>query len=306
MFSLAHLSDVHLGPLPKGASWQNFRLKRIVGKLSWELRRRQLHDPVIAAMIAADIHEMAPDHVALTGDVINISAHAEFPHAARWIGSLGVPDKLTFVPGNHDCYVHCGWDYGLSNFAPWMSGDMNVNDTQVNEITAVPFPFVRLRKNVALIALNSAVPRGLRDAGGRLGPVQLQSLQLLLRDIRERGYARIVLIHHPPLPGLAVPRKALDDATELQAILEREGAELVLHGHNHHAMLNPLKTRFGTCNVIGVASASMNGSKGLAPGAWNLYRIVRQEGRWRTEVTIRAFDPGKAVVNTVSEFSLSS
>lgn len=306
MFALAHLSDVHLGPLPGGAAWRDFKLKRIVGSLSWHFIRHKLHDPSVAALIAADIRQASAHHIALTGDMVNLSAHAEFPRAAQWLRALAGPSQLTFVPGNHDCYVECPWANGLGYLAPWMTGDMRIADTQLSSAIATPFPFVRLRKNIALIALSSARPQALHRAAGRLGPQQLQSLPPLLRDLRERGYARIVLIHHPPLPGLAVPRKALDDAAQLRAILEQEGTELVLHGHNHRAMLNPLKTRFGTCNVLGVPSASLNTAENHTPAAWNLYRIVRQDGRWLTDVTIRGYDPANRAIKTVSEFSLSS
>ncbi len=306
MFSLAHLSDVHLGPLPEAAAWRNFKLKRIVGSLSWWFIRRKLHDPSVAALIAADIRQAAPNHIALTGDIVNLSAYAEFPRAAQWVRALAGPSQLTFVPGNHDCYVECPWANGLGHLAPWMTGDMRTGDTQSNSAIATPFPFVRLRKNIALIALSSARPQALHRAAGRLGLQQLQSLPPLLRDLRERGYARIVLIHHPPLPGLAVARKALDDAAQLRAILEQEGAELVLHGHNHRTMLHPLKTKFGTCNVLGVPSASLGSAEGHTPAAWNLYRIVRQDGRWLTDVTIRGYDPTSRTIKTASEFSLSS
>ncbi|MGH6855151.1 MAG: metallophosphoesterase, partial [Aestuariivirga sp.] len=73
MFSLAHLSDVHLGPLPPGAAWRNFETKRLIGYLSWHLRRRKLHDPAVAAIVAEDIKAAAPDHIAFTGDMVNLA-----------------------------------------------------------------------------------------------------------------------------------------------------------------------------------------------------------------------------------------
>lgn len=292
--------------MPPGAAWRNFQLKRPIGYLSWQFRRRKLHDPLVAAAIASDIKAAAPDHVALTGDMVNISAWAEFPAAARWIARLGSPEGLSFVPGNHDAYVHCPWEHGLGHFAPWMTGDLHVKPAQTDSQIATPFPFVRLRKNVALIGLSSALPQSLRRAGGRLGAVQLKSLSVLLRDLRERGYARVVLIHHPPLPGLASPRKALEDAGALRQVLEREGAELVLHGHNHLHMLSPLATRYGACHAVGVPSASMHPASGYAPAAWYLYRIDRQDGHWVTAVTVRSIDPASRRIVTTSEFALST
>ncbi len=270
------------------------------------MNRRKLHDPLIAEAIAADIKARAPDHVAFTGDIINVAAWAEFPLAAEWIARLGHPEHLSFVPGNHDTYVNCPWKQGLGHLAPWMTGDLHVKQTEIDTRIATPFPFVRLRQNVALIGLSSARLQPLRKAAGRVGAVQLQSLAVLLRDLRERGFARVVMIHHPPLPGLAPPRKALEDAAALRDVLVQEGAELVLHGHNHFHMLNPLTTRHGTCHVIGVPSASMHPASTYPPAAWYLYQIDRQDGHWRTAVMVRSIDPASLSIVTASEFALST
>ena len=144
---------------------------------------------------------------------------------------------------------------------------------------------------MALIGVSTAVPQPLHRAAGLLGGTQLESLAFLLSDLRERGYARVVMIHHPPLPGLAKPRKALLDAAALRDVLEAQGAELVLHGHNHEHMLNTLTSRFGTVHVLGVPSASLLQSEHHPVAAWNLYRIQRQGGKWLIDVKVRSFDP---------------
>lgn len=306
MFTLAHLSDAHLGPVRLASALRNFQLKRSIGYSSWRLQRRKLHDPAIAAVIVDDIKAAAPDHIAFTGDMVNLAARIEFPMAAEWMAKLASPEDMTFVPGNHDCYVSCPWEYCLGHLAPWMTGDLHVKNAEIDAWIATPFPFVRLRKNIALIGLCSGQPQPLHRAGGRLGTIQLEALTTVLRDLRERGYARIVLIHHPALPGLASWRKALTDAASLRDVLVQEGAELVLHGHNHVHLLNPLPTRYGVCHVIGVPSASMGAAWGYAPAAWYLYRIERQNGRWETAMTVRSFDPGSRRIATVSEFVLST
>jgi 3',5'-cyclic AMP phosphodiesterase CpdA len=306
VYTLAHLSDLHLGPLPRGATFHNFAPKRIIGSLSWNLMRRKLHLTRVADAIADDIAADGPDHVAFTGDLVNIAAHAEFSRAAAWMHRLGAVKDVTFVPGNHDAYVRCAWDKGLNHLAPWMAGDMRLKETQSSSQIETPFPFIRLRKNIALIGLSTALPQPMRMAAGALGPIQLRTLAASLRDLRERGYARIVLIHHPPFPGLASERKALKDAAELQTVIVEEGAELLLHGHNHRHLLTPLQTRFGLAHAIGVPSASMGSDSNHTPAAWYRYAIVRSDGRWRTTVTVRAFDPPSATMVTGSEFVLST
>jgi 3',5'-cyclic AMP phosphodiesterase CpdA len=306
VFSLAHLSDLHLGPLPRGAARRHFALKRTIGVINWRLGRHRQHSPAIAQAIAADIHGWEPDHVALTGDMVNVAAHDEFITASQWIRNFGEPSWISFVPGNHDTYVRMDWQHGLSGLADYMLGDMRVNLTQATAQIQTPFPYVRLRRNVALIGVSTAVPQPLHRASGQLGDIQLQSLAALLPDLRERGYARVVMIHHPPLPGLANSRRALIDAAALRNILEAHGAELVLHGHNHEYMINTLKSRHGAVHVLGVPSASMTGLSHHAPAAWNLYRIQRQGGKWDIEVTTRALDPRTRTIATTRQFLLSS
>ena len=275
-------------------------MKRLVGALNWKLRRHKQHDPAISSALVADIKAATPDHVAFTGDLMNVSAHAEFPLAARWLQSFGDPAWISYVPGNHDAYVPVPWQQGLAHIAPYMAGDMAATGSLSS------FPYVRLRRNLAIIGLNSGVPQSLIRAAGSLGPKQLEALPGVLHDLKAKGYYRAVMIHHPPLPGLAPPRKALSDATRLRDILASEGAELVLHGHNHRQMLNVLAGRDGNIPIIGVPSASMNGTGHAEPAAWNLYEISRNQGTWVTEVSIRAWDPRSRRMVPKNQFTLPS
>ena len=150
-FSLAHLSDLHLGPLPAGSARRHFALKRTIGAINWRLNRHRAHSPAVAAAIAADI-------VALTGDIVNVAAHDEFAAAGAWLDAFGKPDWISFVPGNHDTYVRMDWKHGLMHLAPYMQGDMKVGLAQSGPQIAAPFPYVRLRRNVALIGVSSGVP----------------------------------------------------------------------------------------------------------------------------------------------------
>jgi 3',5'-cyclic AMP phosphodiesterase CpdA len=306
LFTLAHLSDLHLGPLPRGSSRRNFAFKRAIGAMNWRLSRHRMHNLEAAVAIASDIKAAFPDHVALTGDIVNVAAHAEFPPAGEWLRAFGDPSWISFVPGNHDTYVRCDWRHGLSHLEEFMIGDMRVGQTQLTPQINTPFPFVRLRRNIALIGVSTAIPQPIHRASGLVGKTQLESLGSLLGDLRERGYARVVMLHHPPLPGLARPSRALIDASALKSVLETHGAELVLHGHNHEHMLNTLNSRFGIVHVLGVPSASNVHSTHHPMAAWNQYRIARQAGKWQIGVTVRGLDPITRLAVTQSEFMLST
>jgi 3',5'-cyclic AMP phosphodiesterase CpdA len=302
--TLAHLSDLHLGPLPKGAIWSNFALKRVVGGASWRFRRKRWHDIKVADAIAADIKAAKPDHVALTGDLVNVAAYAEFKAAAEWLERFGDPSWISLVPGNHDAYVRVKWEDGLKHFGPYMKGSMALEHQHTSFHNAIGFPYVRFKGSLALIGLSTAEPQSLYRAGGQLGARQLHILAELLQNLRMKGCFRAVLIHHPPLPGLAPPRKALKDAAALEAILAEHGAELVLHGHNHRGMLNILESSTGPVPIVGVPSASISGHKHYDSAAWNYYRIRRSDGKWQIEAEVRGLDPAAGRFATLRRFTL--
>lgn len=266
--------------------------------MNWVLRRHRWHvRPVLDALIA-DIKAQAPDHVALTGDLVNLSAPAEFKAAATWLQSFGPPDWISMVPGNHDAYVPISWERGLEPFAPYMKGSMTVAEPLVSTFNHSPFPYVRFKGNVAIVGLTTALPQSLRRASGKLGLVQLDRLAEILENLRLKGCYRCVLIHHPPLPGLAPDRKAMTDAAEFSRVLQRTGAELVLHGHNHRNSLNWLESATGKVPVVGVASASMQSGLKHDAASWNLFKISRQSGRWSTRMMRRTYDlPSGRFVN---------
>ncbi len=298
MFRLGHLSDVHLAPLPwaEPALYLN---KRAIGLLSWQLRRRRVHKPHILDLISKDVRAVAPDHLGVTGDLANIGLPEEFISAANWLKQLGPPDRVSVTPGNHDAYVGVNWDSGLGLWRDYMTGDMQVEGAHGDL-----FPFVRQRRHVALIGTTTAVPTALHRAQGSLGATQLERLAVILPKLRERGFFRILMIHHPPLPGLAVKRKALTDAGELQGLLEAEGCELVIHGHNHEHMRHTLETRFGPSHIIGVPSASAAAHREKPAAAWYVYTIARRTQRWMVSVEVRQYQQAVDKIVPETPFNL--
>ncbi len=294
-FTLAHFSDLHLGPLPAGAAFHAFRSKRLLGALSWHFRRKYIHSAEVAEALLKDIQSAHPTHVAFTGDAANIASPLEFPKLRGWLDRLGKPDWISFTPGNHDAYVKVKHEKGLAFFAPFMTGDMRQEQA---------FPYVRLRRNIALIGLNSAVPRFYHSAEGRLGLDQRIALRQRLAELRAKGFYRCVMIHHPPGPGLATKLRALQDASELRDILCEEGVELVIHGHNHKRMLNWLEKGGSRVPAVGVPSASAD--EDHHPAEWNLYTIARTAKGWHTVVDIRQWDKASTSFKSAQRFELGA
>jgi len=300
MVSIAHLSDPHLGPLPSPSFWELLN-KRLIGYLNWQRGRKRFHNRDVANLLIEDLKSTRPDHTVVTGDLVNISLKQEFVTARDWLQSLGSGDTVTVVPGNHDAYVPLSWDDGLARWQDYM-----ISDARGSALFAINerFPFLRIVDDVAIVGLSSAVPMPPYIAAGRLGETQVSWLADLLPKLRERGYLRMVLVHHPPLPGQNITRKALRDADALTAVLERHGAELVLHGHNHMDMITTIDTVDGHAHVIGVPSAS--GSRhGFRPAAqYNIYHLERDGTRWTCSVDVRGYDPATHTLVPVRTFEL--
>lgn len=82
-----------------------------------------------------------------------------------------------------------------------------------------------------ITGLCSAGPTLPFEATGSLGAAQFARLDRLLADSSDA--VRVLLLHHPPLPGLVKARERLQDADVLAEILQRRGVDLILHGHLH-------------------------------------------------------------------------
>jgi 3',5'-cyclic AMP phosphodiesterase CpdA len=285
MFTIAHFSDVHLSPLPQPRLSELLN-KRLFGYLNWQ-RRRMRHQRGIVDALINDMRQRKVDHVAITGDITNISLPAEFRQAARWLTTVGAPNDVSVVPGNHDAYITPFRDPGFWRWEAYMSP----NDAAKRFLggAGVPqtFPFLRLFGEVALIGVSTAVTTFPGMATGRVGTTQLRTLEQLLARLGGVGYARVVLIHHPPLPGMATVGRALNDAENLREVLLARGAELVIYGHNHRFDINKLGVGSAAIPIVGVTSASLASETLEKRARYNLYTIAKA-GRDRWQVTLRS------------------
>jgi len=265
MFRLAHLSDAHIGPLPR-PRWRELVGKRATGYLNWRQGRHRAHNMDALGALVADMREQRPDHVAMTGDICNIGLPAEFPLAAQWLATLGAPEDVSLAPGNHAAYMRSSLPHLARDLRPWTSGDDGEQG----------FPFLRRRDGVAIIGLCSGVPTAPFVASGRLGPEQLSRLAAILRESRDE--IRVVLLHHPPVDGGGGIRN-LGDHRALAEIIAAEGAELVLHGHSHAISRKSLSGPRGPIPVLGICSASSIGKSPRRRAAYYLIDIDAENRR---------------------------
>jgi 3',5'-cyclic AMP phosphodiesterase CpdA len=304
VFVLAHLSDLHATAV-RIRSVREILNKRALGWLSWTLRRSKEHRAHVLEALAEDLLTVAPDHVAVTGDLTNLGLDQEFEEAASWLRQLGDPTRVSIVPGNHDAYVSSP---GAPPWALWAEFMASESLSPGALASKIEFPSLRIRGSVALIGLSSARPTPLFLASGHVGTRQRERLGDILTELGEKGLCRVVLIHHPPKNAWISRRRCLTDAAELCATLEAVGAELVLHGHTHRNTRETLLGPDGVISVLGVPSASSVGHKPERRAQYHVYRIepgpTPAGRRFHVSCAVRGFDPESGRFESQGEWSL--
>lgn len=294
IYTLAHLTDVHLTPV-SGFAPRYWNTKRAIGYLNWQRARRTIHRRDIADRLVTDARTLRVDHVAITGDIANLGLPAEHDAALAWLKTVGPASRVTVVPGNHDIYSILRGDRGVTRWAHYMGGEEH----------SLAFPFMRRVGPLAIIGINSAEETPPFVAAGKVGKDQLIVVSEMLDGLRAENVVRVVLIHHPPLPNAAPPRRALSDAVHVTRVLEKVGADLVLYGHNHRPSVDWLDTADGPLPIIGAASASAARRHGNEPLAqYNVFTFFRHQKRLRIRHTVRGLETPDGPVVRLSEHIL--
>ncbi len=245
---LVHLTDPHLSTL-ESESLLTLRGKRWSGYLSWRKNRRKHFLPAVLNALVDSIKAESADQILLTGDLVHIGLQTEIAQATEWLSSLGAPESVMLVPGNHDIY---GSGSAESVFQAWSEYLFQPDQPAGSRYTADQFPVVRKLGNLSLIGLSTGCITPVFMATGKLGEAQLQRLDGLLQQAAAEGQMVVLLIHHPPLPGMTNWRKALTDATSLEAVLKRHPPALIFYGHLHHNH----EQQWGDARVYCTAAAS--------------------------------------------------
>jgi 3',5'-cyclic AMP phosphodiesterase CpdA len=299
VFRLAHVTDPHFRGFA-GASIGDFvgkrNVKRFAGAVNLVVNRTRKHKMELLRALLGDLRGQAVDHLALTGDLSNVSLEGEFREALRWIQATGAaPEAVTVIPGNHDAYVPAVVQSRIFErlFGAYQTGDVSTGGE--------PYPFVRLRGDVALVGVTSCVPTGDLGAWGEVGAAQLARLEAALVAPELAFKTRVVLIHHPPVLIKEGEHRNLKDRAALAAVLARAGADLVLHGHDHADERATLEGPAGAkIPVVGAGSASYAGG----PDRRSRYNVYEIDGRSITCV-IRAHDEASDTFREVKREKLT-
>jgi len=272
MFRIAHISDLHVPPLPRIRPRQ-FLSKRLFGFISWHYKWKFEHKQIVLDALLAHLQEVGPDHICVTGDITFTTLPEEVDTATDWLIRLGDPRRISLVPGNHDAYVPGALDYALERWSRWMQDDEGKTG----------FPYLHRRGPMNIIGLSSAEATLPACSYGHIGRTQLEKTETLLARIRSEQRPTLLMVHHPPQNGSAPPQKALSDRKGLQEILAHSPVDLILHGHLHYPTRASLDNASGSIPILGAASASAVGRR-KSVAHYHLIEIETDGGQPRLTV----------------------
>jgi 3',5'-cyclic AMP phosphodiesterase CpdA len=267
-----HCSDIHLLSL-RGVGARRFLNKRLTGGVNLMLKRSKHHSEALFDRIlehARGEHAGGPvDRLVITGDLSNLALEAEFEHIVAKLDTAGVP--VTVVPGNHDAYTRGSVRARRFEqmFARFMDGERHSGEPEHF------YPFVQRYGDVALVGVSTAQASLPLYAVGTVGDSQLARLDQILAALEREGLARIVLIHHPVMPGVAGRRHDLVDLDAFGQVIARRGAELILHGHEHRAIEGTIPGLHAPVPVHGISSGT---NLSRHPGREASFSVYEAEG----------------------------
>ncbi|PZQ49681.1 MAG: phosphodiesterase [Rhodovulum sulfidophilum] len=211
MRRLVHLSDLHFGR-----------------------DRPELLEPLIEA-----VNRLAPDAIAISGDLTQRARRRQFAAAAGFVARLRAPCLI--VPGNHDVPL----DRPFSRlFRPWR---------RYREAFGADLQPIWRDPEMILIGVNTVNP-----LSWQRGWIARRALGRIRRTLADapRDLVRVIVMHHP-LEHLPDERKALTrGASRAVDALAAAGADVVLSGHLHSWRAEPFAHREGRAGVVQVQAGT--------------------------------------------------
>jgi 3',5'-cyclic AMP phosphodiesterase CpdA len=299
MFRLAHISDPHLGPLPP-VRWRDLASKRVTGYVNWRSHRGKAMASPALSQIMADLAAQKADHLAITGDLVNLGLDAEVENAKAWLEAQGLAENISVVPGNHDAYVPGALAKACKSWQAFMSGDSSAGTASPTDM----FPYLRIRGQVAIIGVSSAIATSPFLARGAFRSGQARRLAQILDDCGKRELFRVILIHHPPVRGAAALHKRLFGIGLFHKTVLQHGGELVLHGHTHQPTVNFIQGRDGNVPVVGVSSTSQSPGGHMPAAGYNIFEISGAPGKWVCDLQHRSMKEVSAAASAAAAIRL--
>ncbi len=201
--------------------------KRITGYVNWHRNRRKHLFGNTLELLLEQMQTHAPDHVAVTGDLVNLATEVEIRNAALWLSGVGKPTDVSVVRATMTptCRVLPA--------APQPLGTTTWPATGTCSLRRGSSPMSADRKGRHRRLLDGGCHAALLGDGYFSGGQARRTLDLL-RQLGDEASPASVLHSPPTNPGCRGQSQAHWSASAASPPSMREaGAELVLHGHTH-------------------------------------------------------------------------
>ncbi len=224
--------------------------------------------PTLLDRAIAEVNELGPDVVIVSGDLTNEGFRQEFETARDYLDRIEC-ERMIVIPGNHDSR-----NVGYVHFEE-MWGDRS------SELH---------HKGVSIIAVDSTEPDLDHGVVGRgLYP-------WIERTFREtENYLRVFVLHHHllPIPRTGRERNIVHDAGDTLETLAHANVHLVLSGHKHV----PYAWRIENMFVVNTGTVSTTRLRGKTKPCYNVIEAspervtVFRKYPFHDRDAIIAFDP---------------
>jgi 3',5'-cyclic AMP phosphodiesterase CpdA len=236
MRTLVHLSDIHFGRV----------------------------DPRLIPPLVRTIHHLAPDLLAVSGDLTQRARRSQFALAREFLRQL--PFRQLVVPGNHDVPLFnlpARFLYPLEGYRRYITDDLDPVFEDGEMIVA---------------GLNSA--RSLPfHGGGRVNASQVARAAARLKAASPQA-VRIVVTHHPfDLPAGHDERHLIGRSGMAMAQLAAVGADLFLAGHLHVSHVGGTADRYQIAghSALVVQAGTLSTRERGEPNSFNVLRLARPD-----------------------------
>jgi 3',5'-cyclic AMP phosphodiesterase CpdA len=255
MRTIVHLSDLHFGRT----------------------------DEALLTPLASVIAKLAPDLIAVSGDLTQRARTAEFQAARAFLDRLPKPQIV--VPGNHDVPLHNVFSRfigPLTKYRRYVTADLE--------------PFYA-DDEIAVLGINTA--RSLTFKRGRINSTQIDHAQERLGTLDPK-IIKIIVTHHPfDLPDRRASNELVGRAVMAMDMLWACRCDLLLAGHLHvsDAGSAAMHSVGGSHDAIVVQAGTATSTRGR--GELNSFNAIHVETN-RIEVRRHGWRPLDSVFESIA------
>jgi 3',5'-cyclic AMP phosphodiesterase CpdA len=263
--------------------------------------------PAVAAQLDSlreCIAGLAPDAVAVSGDLTQRCTNSEFVKARAYLDSIRQTTPVIVIPGNHDIrwigavarnfglFGKTAHEFKYSRYHKHISPELNPS----LEVPGV----VIAGCNTAHGISRGSLTRRFRDLGV-IGHVNKRDLEKVEEAFAKADpdAAKVVMIHHNPVKGELSGRHGLANTKQALNAFATLGARLVLCGHDHQEAVHAVEESAPGL-IVSTAGTISNRLRAGRPSSFNLVEIDESSVRITTHTwqNPKGFAPSR-------EYSLS-